>query len=154
MTERNFRAFFSLLILFLIDLLRPFGYSLITEFTFLGIIFVAINYPLRTALIFGMIFGYLKDVASTTNVAFNLFEFTLLVIFVHYFLYNFRKKAAFFFIFYAALIIHLAVNNLYIHQMQYIFSLLFIIHSSIAFLLLNYILSPWLDIQKIENDKF
>ncbi len=149
---RNLRILFSLLILLLLDLTKPFGYSLFTEFTFLGIIFIAINYPLQTALIFGIIFGYFKDAASTTSVSFNIFEFALIVIFIYYFLHNFRKKAAFFFIFYAALIIHLMVNNIYIHRVPYFFSLLFLIHSSVAFFLLNYILSPWLKIPQAENE--
>lgn len=154
MRERNLKAFFTLLILFAIDLLKPFGYSLFTEFTFLGIIFVAINYPLRTTLIFSIIFGYLKDAASTSGASFNIFEFALIAIFVHYFLHNFRKRAARFFILYGALMIHLVANSIYIHRAPYIFSILFIIHSSVIFFLLNYILSPWLKISRGKNEQF
>lgn len=152
MTEKNLKAFFTLLILFLIDLLKPFGYSLFTEFTFLGIIFVAINFPLMAALIFSIIFGYLKDAASTATVSFSIFEFTLITILVHYFLHNFRKKEARFFIFYGALIIHLIANSIYIHKTQYIFSILFIIHSSVIFFLLNYLLPPWLKVPLTKNE--
>jgi cell shape-determining protein MreD len=153
-TEKNLKAFFILLILFLIDLLKPFGYSLFTEFTFLGIIFIAINFPLRTALVFSIIFGYLKDAASATNASFSIFEFTLITILVNYFLQNFRKRAARFFIFYGAIIIHLIANSIYIHKTQYTFSILFIIHSSVIFFLLNYLLPPWLKIHQTKNEQF
>lgn len=152
MKEKNLKAFFALLILFLIDLLKPFGYSLVTEFTFLGIIFVAINSSLRAALVFSIIFGYLKDAASTGGVSFNIFEFTLITIFVHYFLHNFRKTTAKFFIFYGALLIHLIANSIYIHKTQYLFSMLFVVHSSAVFFLLNYLLPGWLKIPRIENE--
>jgi len=152
MTEKNLKIFFTLLILILIDMLKPFGYSLFTEFTFLGVIFVAINSPLKTALFFSIIFGYLKDTVSTGDVSFNIFEFTLLTILVHYFLHHFRKKEAKFFIFYGTLVIYLITNNIYIHKTPYLFSILFIIHSSAVFFLLNYILSPWLKIPLTENE--
>jgi len=150
--EKNLKIFFTLLILLLIDLLKPFGYSLFAEFTFLGIVFIAMNYPFRIALIYSIIFGYLKDAASTGNVSFSIFEFTCVAIFIHYFLHHFRKKEAKFFIFYGALLFHLIANNLYIHKTQVLFSIFFIIHSSVIFLLINYILSPWFKIPRAEND--
>ena len=151
MTEKNLKALSALLIFFLLDATKPFAYSLATEFTFLGIVLIALNYPLKTSLILAITFGYLKDAAGMNMGNFNLLEFGAIVALIHYCLRNFHKKAVKVLIFFGALIIHITINNFHINKASYFFSLLFFIHSSVIFLLINRLFAEWL-ILGLKND--
>lgn len=144
MREANIKAFFLLLIFFLLDILKPFGYSLLTEFTFIGIIFVALNYPLFISIALSVLFGYLKDALSPNAGCYCALEFSLIAAVVNYFLYNFRKKAVKTFIFAGAICIHIVINNFYINKAAYLFSFIFLIHSCAIFLIVNKLLGEWL----------
>ncbi|MCK9615666.1 MAG: hypothetical protein M0R48_09200 [Candidatus Omnitrophica bacterium] len=151
MTEKNLKALSALLIFFLLDVTKPFAYSLATEFTFLGIVLVAMNYPLKTSLILAIIFGYLKDAACMDMGNFNLLEFSAIVTLIHYCLRNFHKKAVKVLLFFGVLVAHIAINNFQINKASYFFSLLFFIHSSVIFLLINRLFTEWL-ILGLKND--
>ncbi len=144
MTEKNLKALMLLIIFFLLDTVKPFAYSLIAEFTFLGIVLICLNYPLKASLFFAVTFGYFKDVTCNDATTFNLLEFGAVAVTIHYCLRNFHGKAARILIFFGALTTHIIVNNLRISKAAYLFSLLFFIHSSIAFLLINRLFGQWL----------
>jgi cell shape-determining protein MreD len=144
MTERNLKALTVLLIFFLLDTVKPFTYSLITEFTFLGVVLICLNYPLKTSLFFAAIFGYFKDAICNDTANLNLLEFSAVAVLIHYCLRNFHGKAAKILIFFGALTVHIVVNNFYISKATYLFSLLFFIHSSVIFLLINRLFGQWL----------
>jgi len=151
MTEKNLKALSALLIFFLLDTTKPFAYSLATEFTFLGVVLVCLNYPLRESLFLAAIFGYAKDSVCIDQTSFNLLEFSVIAILIHYFLRNFHRKAVKIMIFFGALIVHLTINNFYVNKAGYLFSLLFLIHSSIIFLLINRLFTEWIS-NGIKND--
>lgn len=144
MTERNLKALLVLFIFFLLDATKPFVYSLITEFIFLGVVLICLNYPLKTSLFFAVTFGYLKDVICNDTTSFNLLEFSAVAVLIHYCLRNFNGKTLKILIFFGALAAHIIVNNLRISKPAYLFSLLFFIHSSIVFLLINRLFRQWL----------
>lgn len=144
MKLQNIKAFFLLLILFSLDISKPFGYSLSTEFTLLGIILVSLNFPLATSLILSMFFGYFKDSFCADSINFSMIEFSLIAIFAYYFLHNFHKKTVKIFIILGALIFHIIISNFYINKTVYLFSLLFFIHSCLIFLILNKVTQQWL----------
>jgi hypothetical protein len=152
MTERTLKALLALLIFFLLDTTRPLAYSLTTEFTFLGIILICLNYPLKISLILAAVFGYLKDVSGMNTGNLNLFEFTIMAVSIHYFLRNFHGKAVKIFIFFGALIVHTVINNFYIAKTTYFFSFLFFIHSSIIFLLINHLFARWINCEPGNKD--
>ena len=146
MRVRNLKGFLALLIFFLLDTQKPFGYSLMTEFTFLGIILISLNYPLNTSIILAIVFGYLKDALCINITRFSLFEFIFIAMFIHYCLHNLHRKAIKIIVFLCVLIVHIIISNFNINKPAYLFSLLFFIHSSIIFLLVNRLFTEWLSI--------
>ncbi|MFA5007806.1 MAG: hypothetical protein WC546_01115 [Candidatus Omnitrophota bacterium] len=144
MIEKNLKALVALLIFFLLDTLRPFAYSLITEFTFLGIVLICLNYPFKTSLFFAISFGFAQDAICMDKTSFNLLEYSAIAVFIHYCLRNFHGKAVKSFIFFGVLIVHIIINNFHINTAAYLFSLLFFIHSSIIFVLVNHLFTKWL----------
>lgn len=133
-----------LIILFLLDAVNPFSYSLHTEFIFLGIVFISLNTPIFTALILSIIFGYCKDCLSLYSRPAALIEFPLVVLAVHYLLRHFQKKTAKIFIFFGVLIFHIVMHNYYAGALLPVFSLFFLINSTLLFFLLCYLLKGWI----------
>jgi hypothetical protein len=152
MTKRTLKALLALLIFFLLDTTRPLAYSLTAEFTFLGIILVCLNYPLKTSLALAAVFGYLKDTSGMNTGSLNLLEFSIIAVSIHYCLRNFHGKAVKVFIFFGALIVHTIINNFYIAKTTYLFSLLFFLHSSIIFLLINRLFAKWINREPGDKD--
>lgn len=144
MTERNLKALITLLIFFLLDATKPFAYSLVTEFTFLGVVLVCLNYPFKTSLLFAVIFGYFKDAICMDTKNFNLLEFSIIAILINHCLRNFHGKAVKVLIFFGAIIIHIIINDFQANKAAYLFSLLFFIHSSLIFFLINRLFTKWL----------
>jgi len=154
MKERNLKALLVLLIFFLMDAAKPFAYSLITEFTFLGVILICLNYPLKISFLFSAAFGYLKDVICNDNTNFSLLEFSIIAVLIHYFMRNFHGKAAKILIFLGALLAHIIVNSFHINRAAYFFSFLFFMQSSIIFLLVNRLFRQWLYNEPKNNNVF
>lgn len=157
MQEKNIKIFFSLLIFFIIDLIRPFGYAFNTEFLFLGIVFLAFNYPLLPALIMSIIFGYFKDCVSSLGAPINTIEFAVLCVFIHYALSylsplakSTHKMLAKIFVFFGACIVHLTINALLIDDFLPLFSMFFLMQSFLVFLCISYLLKRWVNISSIE----
>ncbi|UCD14974.1 MAG: hypothetical protein JSV34_04425 [Candidatus Omnitrophota bacterium] len=141
--EKNVKIILILFIFLLLDLLRPFGYFIHTEFLFLGIILLSLNYPFLLSLVLSIIFGYLKDALSYGNIPLNLIEFSCIAIFIHYFLYRFNKKIIRLIVFFMAIIIHVFFNVITTREFNFIFSLWFFMHSVPMFLLINYLSKKW-----------
>lgn len=154
MREKNLKALLVMLIFFLMDAAKPFAYSLITEFTFLGVILICLNYPLKISFLFSAAFGYFKDILSSDTTNFSLLEFSIAAVLIHYFLRNFHGKAVKILIFLGALLAHIIVNNFHISRAAYFFSFLFFIHSSIIFLLANRLFKQWLYNEQKNNNVF
>jgi hypothetical protein len=145
MKQKQLKMFFAMLIFLVLDCARPFNYSLNSEFTFLGIIFLSLNFPFYFSLLLSMLFGYFKDCIGMYVFSFNLIEFSLLSVFISYFLHNFNKKIVKFMVIFSALILHVSINGLYINNTALIFSVRFVIQSAALFLLLNKLLSDWIN---------
>jgi len=143
MKKRIQKISLGLAVLFVLDLLKPFSYWLCTEFLFLGIIFLALNYPLRVAFVLGSLFGYLKGCLSYPMSSLSLIEFALIVALVHYLRTRFQKRAARAGIAFTMLVVHVILNNAYNEGAAPFFMLLFFAHSIWVFILLNYLLRKW-----------
>ena len=77
MNRRIVKLILTLFLLLLLDITKPFGYSLNVEFLFLGIIFVALNARLWLSLTLAILFGYCKDSFSANTASLSLIGFTL-----------------------------------------------------------------------------
>jgi cell shape-determining protein MreD len=151
MKNRNFKIFLFLLIFLILDLIRPFSYSLCTEFLFLGIVVVSLNYSFWPSLFLSIIFGYIKDSISFPSAHLNLIEFPLVSAFINYTLIHFQKRIAIFLILFAVLIAHIFLNSIYIEELNLWFSSLFFIHSYILFFLINSLLKKWIKTLSVEH---
>jgi len=85
------KILFFLVILFLLDLLKPLGYALSVDFLFLGIVYTALNYYFSWLLFISIIFGYFKDVFTQTGVSLSILEYSL----IFFFIYNLRANFLF-----------------------------------------------------------
>lgn len=157
MKQKNIKIIVSLCAFFILDLLRPFGYSFNTEFLFLGIVFLCFNYPLYPSLIISIIFGYLKDCVATSGVPISVIEFPTLCILIHYTLAYLspmtkptHKLLVKIFLFFSVCIIHMVINFLGVADFSALFSIMFMIQSFLIFLLINYFLKKWVRISSIE----
>ncbi|MDP2924584.1 MAG: hypothetical protein Q8O30_12860 [Candidatus Omnitrophota bacterium] len=144
MKKETLKIIIALFILFILDLLNPFYYSLYCDFIFLGIVFLSLNFTLGISLVLSILFGSLRDSLSPYVKYFSIIEFPFIIIVVNYFLRNFQKKTIKIFTFFSILIAHIILNIYYIGLFSPLFSLFFLIHSSLLFLALNYLLKKWL----------
>lgn len=85
------KILFFLVILFLLDLLKPLGYALSVDFLFLGIVYTALNYYFSWLLFISIIFGYFKDVFTQTGISLSILEYSL----ISFFIYNLRANFLF-----------------------------------------------------------
>ncbi|MBU1366534.1 MAG: hypothetical protein ABIK26_03870 [Candidatus Omnitrophota bacterium] len=150
MREKDCKIISVLFVLFILDLIKPFSYSLRAEFLFLGIIFLSLNYRFWFSFVLSIIFGYLKDSFGLEAIPLNLIEFSLFSALIHYFLLHFHKIPVRIFIVFAAIIIHIVLQAAHIRRIFPLFSLLFFIHSSLIFFLINYLLKKWIRISSAE----
>lgn len=143
MKERILKISWGLAVLLMLDLIKPFSYWLYTEFLFLGIIFLALNYPLRVSFMLACVFGYLRGCLSYPVSSLSLIEFALVVILVHYLRARFQQRAARIGIVFAMLAVHVGLNSAQRGGAATLFILLFFIHSFWVFVLLNYLFRKW-----------
>lgn len=136
--------FFSL---FLLDLIRPFGYSLSAEFIFLGVIFVSLNEKFTSALIISAIFGLLCDSFNPGSRPLHLVEFPLICLLNHYLFsyFNFVNKKVQIFIVKSslmllALIIHIVLNSIRTGLILPLFWLKFLTQSILIYFSMDYLL--------------
>ena len=134
--------------LFLLDLIRPFGYSLTVEFVFLGVIFVSLNEDLLPALLISAIFGLLCDSFNSGIKPLNLVEFPLICLLNHYLFSYFglvnktiRVLVVKNSILLLALIAHIIINSIHSGLILPLFWIKFLIQSILIYLLMDYSLS-------------
>lgn len=137
----------SLFIFLLIDLVKPFGYFLYTEFAFLGVLLVSLKYPLFFSFIAAASLGYLKDCAGGAPISFSIIEFSLIPIVIKYLLSHFHKKKGELFICSLLIFAHIILNNIVMESLTLGLSFLFFIHSVIFLLVIDY----FFDIYPIEK---
>ncbi len=139
--------------LFLLDLVRPLGYSLVAEFVFLGIIFVSLNEDLLPALLISAIFGLLCDSFNPGIKPLNLVEFPFICLLNHYLFSYFRlvnkriqvnlvKNS----LALLALIIHIIINSIHSGLILPLFWIKFIMQSILIYSLINYSLGKDRDV--------
>jgi cell shape-determining protein MreD len=146
MKERYARIIIILFVMLLLDLVRPLSYTLHTEFLFLGVISIFLAYPYFPALVWGGIFGYIKDCLSLAAAPVNLIEFFFFFMLIRYFLYRLHNKVAKTVIVFVIIVLHILVNDLRFAKFSPVFSLLFFIQSFLIFFPLNYLLRKWMKI--------
>ena len=134
-------------VLFLIDLVKPFGLSLFTEFLLIGIIFSAFKQELLVSIIIGVVFGYLKDSFGLGQRALSIVEFPLICLITHYLLayFIFVSKKKYVMIAKGTVILivtvfHIVFSSFCTGLFLPSFSLMFIVQSFLLFFLIDYLL--------------
>lgn len=147
MKDLNAKLLFLFFSLFLLDLIRPFGYSLSAEFIFLGVIFVSLNEKFPSALIISAIFGLLCDSFNPGSKPLHLVEFPLICLLNHYLFsyFNFVNKKVQIFIVKSslmllALIIHIVLNSIRTGLILPLFWLKFLTQSILIYFSMDYLL--------------
>lgn len=135
------------LLLLLLDLTRPFNYSLSVEFIILGVIFIALTQQFRTVLILTLAFGYLSDLFLAGSAAPRIIEYPLIGIGVYAlrsYLPIAQKQKYTLLIKYSlvaiALIAHIIINSVYQGEFFFVFSLKLFIQSYLIYCFLIYLL--------------
>lgn len=143
MKYRIFRIITACLVFFLLDLAKPFGYGLAVEFSFLGVIFFAMNSPLTIALVVAMLTGYVIDCTSIFNAPLHVIEFPFLVLLSQYVLHHFRRKSIKISVFSALLLIHILARLPYMN-FAVLFVATYVVQSVLAYLFIKHILIQWI----------
>ena len=134
--------------LFLFDLIKPFGYSLIVEFVFLGVIFASLNEALLPALTISAIFGLLCDSFNPGIRPLSLIEFPIICLLNHHLFSYFRlvnKKTQVLLVksslVLLTLIIHIVINSIYIGLILPLFWIKFLMQSLLIYFFMDYLIS-------------
>ncbi|MDD5069373.1 MAG: hypothetical protein PHV17_01490 [Candidatus Omnitrophica bacterium] len=143
-----YKIFFSLLILLLLDILKPLTYSLHGEFLIVGIIFVFIYYPARISLPLGIFFSYCKDAISINVIPINVIEIVFIFFLIKFLLYRLPKSAVRIFLPVIALAAYVLINCFHFGVLSFMFNFRFLVNSYILFLISDYLLRKNL---KVEN---
>jgi hypothetical protein len=133
-----------LTVLFFLDIAKPLGYSLSVEFTFIGIVFIALKEPTVATLLLSILFGYFKDCLSVESGYFSLLEFPIVVLAANYFLKNFQNRLAKVCVFCGIIILHIGVYTYRIGMFFPAFSLYFFANSVLLLFLLEYLFNDYL----------
>lgn len=141
--EKNLKIIGLLIFFVFIDQLKPLNYFLHTEFIFLGIVILTMNYPFSLSFVLCVIFGYLKDCLTFPCIPVSLIEFPLICVIVYTLISRFNRRLAKIFIFLFVLTGHIVLNNMNIESPSGVFSICFFIHSFIIFMGINYLLKKW-----------
>lgn len=143
----NLKTLLLFISLFLLDLIRPLGYSLAVEFVFLGIIFVSLNEDLLPALAISAIFGLLCDSFNPGIKPLSSVEFPLICLLNHYLFSYFRlvnKKIQVLIVknslVLLALIIHIIINSIRSGLILPLFWIRFLIQSLLIYFSMNYLM--------------
>lgn len=140
--ERDLKIIYILFFLFLLDLTKPFNYIFITEFSFIGIVFLCLNYPFRFSFILSVIVGYFYDCISFKTTPPHFIEFPIILIIIRYVLLRFHAKVKKF-IFSGMVIAHIIFNATFGSVFSFLYFLTFFIHSYLVFVVLSYIFKKW-----------
>ncbi|MDP8290509.1 MAG: hypothetical protein P9M02_06060 [Candidatus Susulua stagnicola] len=145
MKKINTKLLALLTSLFVLDLIKPLGYSLAVEFVFLGVIFVSLNEDLLSALGASAILGLLCDSFNPGMRPICLIEFPLICLLNNYLFSHFRfvsKQTRVFIIknslVLLALIIHIIINSIRSSLFLPFFWIKFLIQSLLIYFLITY----------------
>lgn len=148
MIKRLIEASLIIFIFFLLDLIKPFGYSLSVEFILLGLIVIAANESLEVSLAASFLAGGLKSLFIVNQSALAIVEFPLICLFIHYirahrlFLtkqnYVFLVKAV---IVVVSLAVHILANSIQTRVIVPFFCSEFFIQSICLYYLIEYLLA-------------
>ena len=147
MKDLNAKLLFLFFPLFLLDLIRPFGYSLSAEFLFLGVIFASLNEKFPSALAVSAVFGLLCDSFNPGSKPLHLVEFPLICLLNHYLFSHFHfvnKKVHVFVVksslMLLALIIHIILNSIRAGLILPLFWIKFLTQSILIYFSMEYLL--------------
>jgi cell shape-determining protein MreD len=143
MRDKNLKIISLLIIFLFLDIIKPFGYFLHTEFLFLGILLLSFEYPLILSCVLNIIFGYLKDALSVHTFPLSLIEFPVITILVHYLMFRFNRGIAKIFICMSIVVLHIGVNICVMKILVPKFMIFFFIHSVLTFLIVNFLYNLW-----------
>ncbi len=154
MKNLNPKLIFLFSSLFLLDLIKPLGYSLTVEFVFLGVIFVSLNEDLLSALLICAIFGLLCDSFNPGIKPIYLIEFPLICLLNNYLFSHFRfvnKQTRILIVknslVLLALIIHIAINSIRSGLFLPLFWIKFLMQSLLIYFSINFLIGKDKNIQ-------
>lgn len=148
MPERHLRIVTALAVCFIVDLLRPFGYSIYCDFLYLGIISIYLIYPYFPALFWGVVFGYLKDTCSMAQTPVNIIEFAFIFLLTRYLFGQFPENASRRFIPAIIIAIHLWLNIQYLAKASIFFDIKLVMQYILLFILVNNLLKKWMKFRR------
>ncbi|MBU2473733.1 MAG: hypothetical protein KKG91_03260 [Candidatus Omnitrophica bacterium] len=147
MIKSVFKVFLIIFGLFILDLVKPFGYSLSVEFVFLGFVIVALTQPLPIAFFGALFAAYFRDFFISSGFSLSWLEFPLLCVAIRYIRLHriFLDRQRYFFIARGVLagfclLVHSLVNSLTSGLTGPIFLLQFFIQSLCLYYLMDYLL--------------
>lgn len=142
MRQQNIKIIFILFILFLLDIARPFSYTIYAELLFVGIVIASLRYEMPFSFILCAFFGYLKDSFSLNPMPLATLEYALLSICTRGLYSRFKLSHAKHLIAPGAIIVHILLPYLLTTNINYIWVMLSFIHYSILYLIIH-LLIPW-----------
>ena len=151
MRERHLRIVCACLFLFMLDVLRPLGYSIHVDFSVIGIWVIYMIYPYFPALFWGVIFGYLRDCFSITTNPVNTIEAFFMFILIRYCLRQFPSKQTAIVLPVALIIIHTLANAHSKTPILLWYYILVFVQSIIIYYALKYLLTKWMKFQRVER---
>jgi len=150
MRERHLRILTALAICFILDFLRPFGYSIYCDFLYLGVLITYLVYPYFPALFWGMIFGYLKDTCTSAQTPVNIIEFTFIFLLIRYLFGQFPENASRRCIPIIIIAIHLWLNIQYLAKASIFFDIKLLMQYTLLFILMSRLIKKWMKFQPAE----
>lgn len=142
------KTFSIIAVFFLLDLIRPFGYSLSVEFLFLGVLIISAKESLKLSLAASFLAAWLRDFFIFSGPLLSIIEFPLICLFIHYLrsdrLFLAKQKHIFIakaVIVFLSLLLHVLLNSLQFKLILPFFYLRFIIQSICLYYLIDYLLS-------------
>ena len=148
MTIKNWinpiKLYLLFFIFFMLDLIRPF-YFIHTESLFLGVVFCALNCPLRSSISLAAVFGLLKDIYLQNNFLYNVFIFIAVVLLIQFICrrlhHNFLLVNLSFVI---SSLSYIIFNFLLVNTFNLRFALVFFFDSWLFFLAYQYFILKWI----------
>lgn len=141
-----------LFIFFLLDFVRPLHFYLMTEFLFLGIVFVSLHYTLTYSLMFGVVFGIAKDSLFPSHFLFHTFCFIFFIFVISHVRAQFYEKSIFKRSVVAFSILSYALlNGVALDACDAGVIAIFCVQSYVLFYIIDYFLIQW--IQKLSPEQ-
>ncbi|MFH1768375.1 MAG: hypothetical protein ABH858_04355 [Candidatus Omnitrophota bacterium] len=141
MKNVKFKAFFSLIVLLLLDLSPAAHFLLKTELLLVGIIFLSFYLSFDYVLLLSLFFGMLKDLMMFNSVPIFTLAFIFTVTVIEYLLWYVPKKPLMKVIVVATVIsVNIIINSFALEDFSFIFSVNFFIQSFVFFYVFDRIL--------------